>query len=80
MARTTGMPSRIKEFRGKGKEAILDEMTGAYQTFMKESTFKERQSIIDAANAYTKSIAMLLASIAGAEMMELSGDPRAAAR
>ena len=74
------MASRIKEFRGKGPEVVVHEMTGAYQTFMNEGTFKERQSIIDAANAYTKSIGMLLASIAGAEMMELSGDPRAAAR
>jgi hypothetical protein len=80
IARTTGMASRIKELRGEGQGDILDEMTGAYQTFLREGTFKERQSIIDAANAYTKSIAMLLASIAGAEMMELSGDPRAAAR
>ena len=79
IARTTGMTSRIKEFRGKGKEAILDEMTGAYQTFMKTGTIKERQSIIDAANEFTKYIGMLLASIAGAEMMELSGDPRATA-
>ena len=80
IARTTGMASRIKELRGEGQGDILDEMTGAYQTFLREGTFKERQSIIDAANAYTKSIGMLLASIAGAEMMELSGDPRAAAR
>lgn len=80
MTHTTRMSGRIPEFQGAGEKDILNQMTGAYQTFMKEGTFKGRQSIVDAANNYTQWISMLLASIAGAEMMALSGDPRATAR
>jgi len=68
--------SRIPEF---GRDSVPRQFTGAYRTFMEEGLHKQRPMVIVQANKYTEWIAMLLASIAGAEMMELSGDPRATA-
>ena len=77
VARKIGTKHRIQELVKDSDKDVLREFTGAFETFMRKGTHKQRNKIIDLAREFNDDIAGLLAAITAAEMMAIAGDPRA---